>query len=100
MYPVYQTLSNVQSGDSVQLQKSIDNSDGDFYVGLKSINYTVGWFNIDLTENALILWNTDPESTLSFSSQYILSDKPGLCRYTALADKLNANSDKCAIKLN
>mgnify|MGYP003551641577 CR=1 FL=1 len=39
---------------------------------------------IDLTENALILWNTDPESTLPFSSQYIINDRPGLWSYTAL----------------
>ena len=87
-------MSNVQSGDAVQLQQSINISDGDLYVELKSVNYTVGWFNIDLTENALILWNTDPESTLPFSSQYIISVKPGLCSYIALANKMNAYSDK------
>ena len=62
----------------MQLQQSIDNSEGDLYVGLKSINYTVGWYNIDSTENALILWNTDPESNLPFSDQYIISNKPSL----------------------
>ena len=100
MYPLYQTLINVQSGDAVQLQQTIDNSDGNLYVRLKSINYTVGWYNIDSQENALVLWNTDPESTLPFSSQYIITDKPGVCSYTALADKINVYSDKCSIQLN
>ena len=89
MYPLYQTLSNVQKGDAVQLQQPIDNCDGNLYVGLKSINYMVGWYNIDLTENALILWHIDPESTLPFSSQYIINDLPSLCSYTALADIMN-----------
>ena len=68
MYPIYQVLSNVLSGDAVQLRQSIDNNEGDLYVELKSINYTVEWYNIDSTENALILWNTDPKSYLPFSS--------------------------------
>ena len=79
---------------------SIDNSDGDLYVGLKSINYAVGWYNIASTENTLILWNTDPEQILSFSSQFIISDKPGLWSYTALADKINEYSNVCGIQLN
>jgi len=32
---------------------------------------------IDLTENSLILWNQDPESSLPYSSQFVISDKPG-----------------------
>ena len=93
-------MSNVQRGDAVQLQQSVDNSDGNFYVGLMSINYTLGWYNIDTAENALILWNTDPESNLPFSSQFIISDNPGLWSYTALAEKINAFSNGCNIQLN
>ena len=100
IYPLYQTLSHVQTGDPVQLQQPIDNCDGNLCVGLKYINYTVGWYDIDLPENALILWNTDPQSTLPFSSQYIINDRPGVWSYTALADKMNAYSDKCSILLN
>ena len=37
MYPIFHTLSNVQTGDAVQLQQPIDNCNGDLYVGLKSI---------------------------------------------------------------
>ena len=47
-----------------------------------------------------IHWNTDPESTLPFSSQFIISDTPGLWSYTALADQINAFSDKFSIRLD
>ena len=42
MFLMFQTLSNVQSGDAWQLQQSIENSESDLYVGLKSIIYTRG----------------------------------------------------------
>ena len=86
---VYQTITNVQSGDAMQQQQPIDNSDGNLYVGLMSLTYTVGYYNTDATENALILWNTDPQSTLPFSSQYVINDRPGLWSYTVLADNMN-----------
>ena len=51
MYPIYQTLSNVQSGDAVQLQQSIDNSKGALYVGLDfNLLYKASgeWFDTQL----------------------------------------------------
>jgi len=43
---MFQTISNVQSGDAVSLQQYVDNRSGDLCVGLRSITYTVGWYNI------------------------------------------------------
>ena len=78
MYPIFHTLSNVQTGDAVQLQHPIDNCNGDLYMRLKSINYVVGWNNLQSQVDSLILWNTDPELTLPFSSQFVIIDTPGL----------------------
>ena len=63
MFPLFHTLSNVESGDTRQLQQSTENSKGNLYVGLKSFNYTVGWYNIDSTENEIILWASGATAT-------------------------------------
>ena len=78
MYPIFHTLSNVQTGNAVQLQQPIDNVDQNLYVGLKAINYVVGWYNLQYQADSLVLWNTDPELVLPFSSQFVISDKLGL----------------------
>ena len=43
---MFHTLSDVQRGESVSLQQYIDNRDGHLRIGLKSITFTVGWYNI------------------------------------------------------
>ena len=44
---MYQTLTNVQNEEAIQLQQYIDNrSPINLRVGIKSITYTVGWYNI------------------------------------------------------
>jgi len=43
---MFHTLTNVQDGAAVPLQQPIDNQNGNLRVGLRSINYTVGWFNV------------------------------------------------------
>ena len=43
---MFQRLSHVQRGESVPLQQYIDNRGGGLRVGLRSITYTVGWFNV------------------------------------------------------
>ena len=47
---MFLTLSNVQRGEAVPLQRYIDNRDGHLYVALKSITLTVGWYNIERGE--------------------------------------------------
>jgi len=43
---MFNTLTNVQDGAAVHLQQPIDNQNGDLRVGLRSVTYTVGWFNV------------------------------------------------------
>ena len=44
---MFQTLTNVQSGRAVPLLEPIDNRCGKLQVGLRSITYTVGWYNVE-----------------------------------------------------
>jgi len=46
MYTMFHTLTNVQDGAAVPLQQPINNQNGTLRVGLRSITYTVGWFNV------------------------------------------------------
>ena len=41
------TLTNIQSGKLHQLQSYIDNRDSDKTVGLRSIIYLFGWYNVN-----------------------------------------------------
>jgi len=51
---MFHTLSNIQRGEEViPLLHTIDSRAKELYVGLKSIIYTVGWFNI---EHETISW--------------------------------------------
>jgi hypothetical protein len=51
---MFQTLSNVQSGEAVPLQQCIDNRPGTLTVGLRSLVYTVGWYNV--SDNQTVWW--------------------------------------------
>jgi len=44
---MFQTLSNVQSGEAIHLQQCIDNRGGNLRIGLRTIIYTVGWYKIE-----------------------------------------------------
>jgi hypothetical protein len=42
----YETLTSLQSGNPVFLQQPIDNRKGDLSVALRSLTYTIGWYNL------------------------------------------------------
>ena len=44
---MFHTLSNVQRGEAVPLQRCIDNRDGRLSIGLRSITFTAGWYNVE-----------------------------------------------------
>ena len=44
---MFQTVTNVQTGEAVPLLETIDNRCGKLRVGLRSITYTVGWHNVE-----------------------------------------------------
>ena len=43
---MFHILTNVQNGESKSLLEPIDNRRNNLRVGLRSITYTVGWFNV------------------------------------------------------
>ena len=89
---MFHTLRNVQNGDAVTLQRYIDNravcccapsprasADG-LLVGLRSITYTVGWYNVEGGES--FSWRSEggPITTLNIPA--------GLWSFSLLQDKL------------
>ena len=50
MYIMFHTLTNVQDGTEVPQQQPINNQNGNLRVGLRSITYTIGWFNVGTQE--------------------------------------------------
>ena len=62
---MFHTLTNVQTGAPVPLQQYIDNRKGDLCVGLKSITFAVGWFNIEEGETFSTRDNGGSEITIN-----------------------------------
>ena len=77
---MFHTISNVQRGEAVPLQEYIDNRDGDLRVGLRSITYSVGWFNIPSGES--FSWEEDGNPIQSAEVS------PGLYSWAQLVDLL------------
>ena len=59
---MFHTLSNVQSGKPVCLQQYIDNQTGALRVALRSITYTVGWYNLE--DGEYIAWEIEGRSQM------------------------------------
>ena len=76
---MFQTLSNVQRGEAIPLQRYIDNRDGRLRIGLSSITFTVGWYNVESKET--FMWRNSgggPTNTINIP--------PGLYSFTQLKD--------------
>ena len=48
---MFHNFKNVETAQQKCLTQPIDNRDGNLRIGLRSMTYTVGWFNIDPREN-------------------------------------------------
>ena len=83
---MFHTLSNVQRGEAVPLQRCIDNRYGRLLVALKSITFAAGWYNIEREET--FSWRSagggPPEETLYIS--------PGLYGFDRLKEVLKGAS--------
>ena len=77
---MFHTLSDVQRGEAVPLQRYIDNRDGRLYIGLKSIIFAAGWYNLE--EGETFSWRSTgwPEETLNIP--------PGLYGFDRLKEVL------------
>ena len=83
---MYQTLTNVQTGAPVQLQQYIDNRKGDLCVGLKSITFAVGWYNVQ----APALFSYRPAGGAGPTTDVPIP--PGLYGFNQLADLLSGDA--------
>lgn len=81
---MFHTLSDVQRGEAVPLQQYIDNRDGRLYIGLKSITFAVGWYNIEQRET--FSWRSTGRS------EETLNIWPGLYGFDQLKELLEEAS--------
>lgn len=81
---MFHTLSDVQRGEAVPLQQYIDNRDGHLYIGLKSITFAVGWYNIEQGETFSWRSTGGPEEPLNIP--------PGLYGFVQLQEVLEEAS--------
>jgi len=81
---MFHTLSDVQSGESVFLQQYIDNRNGHLCIGLKSITFAAGWYNIKQGETFSWKNTGGPEETLNIP--------PGLYGFAQLQETLEKAS--------
>ena len=80
---MFHTLSNVQRGEAIPLQRCIDNRDGRLAIGLRSITFIAGWYNIEKGEK--FSWkNTAVEESLTIP--------PGLYGFDRLQEVLKGAS--------
>ena len=77
---MFHTLSNVQRGEAIPLLQCIDNRDGRLAVGLRSITFAAGWYNIEKGKNT----GTGAEESLTIP--------PGLYGFNRLKEVLKGAS--------
>ena len=94
-------LTNVQSG-AVALQEPIDNRNGNLRVGLRSITYMVGWYNVGAGES--ISWRASSNNESRRSRPRSTTVAPGLYGIEDLIKLLeeaaNDRSARIAISTN
>ena len=81
---MFHTLSNVQRGEAIPLQRCIDNRDGRLSIGLRSITFAVGWYNIEKGETFSWRFTGGSEETLNIP--------PGLYGFDRLKEVLKGAS--------
>jgi len=80
---MFHIITNVQRGDPISLQQYIDNRDGNLSIGLKSITYTVGWYNI---EQGTLSWRINGGNVSTRSIP------PGLYGFAQLKEALKGDT--------
>ena len=89
---MFVTLANVQRGQAVGLQQYIDNRANNLRVGLRSITYTVGWYNVGKGE--AFSWQ------IGGGSINTLDIPPGLYGFTQLKDLIEGSDINVNLEVN
>ena len=79
---MFYKFTNVQRGKAVPLQQYIDNRDGRLCIGLRSITFTVGWYNVEPGESIEWESNSDENGNMGVYAP------PGLYSFTQLKEFL------------
>jgi len=91
---MFHTLTNVQDGTAVPLQQPINNQNGNLRVGLRSITYTVGWFNVGPHE--AISWCPSGKTEIMETIRF----PPGLYSFPRLINLFSAIGINFTLRLN
>ena len=94
MYTMFYTLTNVQDGTAVPLQQPINNQNGNLRVGLRSITYTIGWFNVGSQE--AISWRPSGKTEIMGTVPFPL----GLYSFPRLINLFSAIAINFTLRLN
>jgi len=91
---MFHTLTNVQDGTAVRLQQPINNQNGNLRVGLRSITYTTGWFNVGPQE--AISWRLSGKTEIMGTIPF----PPGLYSFPRLINLFSAIGINFTLRLN
>jgi len=94
MYTMFHTLTNVQDEAAVPLQQRVDNQNGNLRVGLRSITYTIGWFNVGPQE--AFLWSPSGKTEITGTIPF----PPGLYSFPRLINLFSKIVIKFTLRLN
>ena len=86
---MFHTLSNVQRGEAIPLLRCIDNRDGHLSIGLRSITFAAGWYNIEKGEK--FSWKSTRRGDLE-PPEESLTIPPGLYGFDRLQEVLKGAS--------
>jgi len=91
---MFHTLINVQDGAAVPIQQPIDNQNGNLRVGLRSITYTVGRFNVGPQE--AFSWRLSGKTEIMGTIPF----PPGLYSFSRLINLFSAIRINFTLRLN
>ena len=86
---MFHTPSNVQRGEAIPLQRCIDNRDGRLSIGLRSIIFAAGWYNVEKGEKFI---RKSPGRGDSGAVEESLTIPPGLYGFDRLKEVLKGAS--------
>ena len=89
---MFYTITNVQREEPCQLQIPINNPDGRLKVGLRSVTYAVGWYNVEEGETIVYRENGGQEKTLRVT--------PGLYGFEQLKEIIDGIDGEFQIVVN
>jgi len=91
---MFHTLTDVQSGAPVSLLRCIDNREDNLCIGLRSVSYTVGWYNVGPQES--ISWRPGGSTETAETAKVT----PGLYRFAILRNFINRLGINLSVRLD